>query len=59
MILTITSAKTEKSSSSQEMLISLSPNDAILFRDVLPVLQSDSDCIRCKVNVDQTLSARV
>ena len=45
MILTKTSEKTDKSSSCQE--ISLSPDlifrttDAILFRDVLPVLQSD------------------
>ena len=46
MILTKTSTNTDKSSSSQERLISLSPNkifknDAILFRDVLLVLQSD------------------
>ena len=44
MILTKTSTNTDKSSSSQERLISLSPNfynDAILFRDILLVLQSD------------------
>ena len=44
MILTKTSTSTDKSSSSQERLISLSPNflkDAILFCDVWPVLQSD------------------
>ena len=42
MILTKTSTNTDKSSSSQERLISLSPNKnhAILFRDLLPVLQS-------------------
>ena len=41
MILTKTSTNTDQSSSSQERLISLSPNDAILFRDVLLVLQYD------------------
>ena len=43
MILTNkTSTRTDKSSSSQERLISLSKfKDAILFRDVWPVLQSD------------------
>ena len=46
MILTKTSTRTDKSSSSQERLISLSPNlifrrTPILFRDVWPVLQSD------------------
>ena len=45
MILTKTSTKTDKSTSSQKRLISQSPNllfrPPFFFRDVLPVLQSD------------------
>ena len=66
MILTKSSTNTDKSLSSPERLISLSPNenDAILFCDVLLVLQSDwipvyaaKGTTQC-IALDLTLSAR-
>ena len=64
MILTKTSTKTDKSSSSQERLISNFLKDAILFRDVLSVLKSDwiavyaaTGTTQC-IALDQTLSVR-